>query len=298
MLVLTLALTRQHPHPPAAVVAMPNDNPALGSVLRAALGEVASLHDARFSPASGSAGMWRPSDFLSENTLGIYFTEPYDPKRIPVLFVHGIGGSPQDFRFLMAHFDRARYQLWFFHYPSGLRLHRLGEAMAKGLEILQQRHGFQECHIIAHSMGGLVSAGGIRELNRTGEANFITKFITISTPFGGHEAAELGIRHLSKPVPSWIDVAPGSAFLAGLKTAPLPHNTRYDLICGGTDGNDGVVTVASQLESHNRAKAASATRFAFGHEQILNEPAVLARVLECLQPGKTETPQTTLAMRN
>lgn len=298
LLVLTLALTRQHPHPPAAVVAMPKENPALGSVLRAALGEVASLNDARFSPTSGSAGLWRPSNFLSENTLGIYFTEPYDPKRIPLLFVHGIGGSPQDFRFLMAHFDSARYQLWFFHYPSGLRLHRLSEAMAKGLEILQQHHGFQECHIVAHSMGGLVAAGGIRLLNRTVETNFITNFITISTPFGGHEAAELGVRHLSKPVPAWIDVAPQSAFLTGLARNSLPEGTRYDLIYGATGPDDGVVTVASQLESHNRAKASSVTHFALGHEQILNEPAVLARVLECLQPRKTETPQTAFALRN
>lgn len=287
--VLTLALTRQHRRPPIAVTKMPKENPALGMALRASLGEVVPLKDPRFSKASGSDGMWRPSDFLSDNTLGVYFTEPYDPNRTPVLFVHGIGGSPRDFSYMMAHFDSARYQLWFFHYPSGLRLGRLSAAMAKGLEVLHQRHGFQEGYIVAHSMGGLVSADGIRAVGLAQETNFITKFVTISSPFGGHEAAKLALRHLDKPVPSWIDVAPQSEFLANLAHASLPAGTRYDLIYGEKGRDDGVVTVASQLEARNLAKASSVTSFPFGHEQILNEPVVVKRVLECLQVEAGQT---------
>ncbi|WP_156346379.1 hypothetical protein [Verrucomicrobium spinosum] len=43
----------------------------------------------------GGSGLWRPLGFLSGNTLGLYFTEPYDPGRIPVVFVYGIGGGPR-----------------------------------------------------------------------------------------------------------------------------------------------------------------------------------------------------------
>ncbi len=294
--VLTLALTRQHRQLPTAVVTMPKEDRKLGAALRASLGKVASLHDPRFSEANGSAGMWRPSDFLSDSALGIYFTEPYDPKRIPVLFVHGLGGSPRDFSSMMAHFDRARYQLWFFHYPSGMRLGRLSGALTKGLEVLQQRHGFRECHIVAHSMGGLVSAASIQSASCEAKTNFVTKFVTISSPFGGHEAAELAVRHLSRPVPAWIDVAPQSAFLAGLARTSLPEGTRYDLIYGAAGPDDGVVTVASQLESFNRAKASSVTCFAYSHEQILNEPAVVQHVLECLRKGDVESLPTTIAV--
>ena len=295
--VVTLALTRSHRQLPEAVTNLPVENRALGTALRASLGEVASPSDARFSKQKGSDGMWRPCDFLSENTLGIYFTESYDPDRIPVLFVHGIGGTPQDFSYMMENFDRTRFQLWFFQYPSAMRLNRLSGAMAKGLEILHTRLGFKECHIVAHSMGGLVSAGSLQELNRARATNFVTRFITISTPFGGHTAAALGVRHLSKPVPSWIDVAPHSTFLNELEHAPLPANTRYDLIYGATGKSDGVVSVASQLESHNRSKAASVTRFEFGHEQILNEPSVVNRILECLR-GQPPALPTSIALRD
>ena len=295
--VVTLTLARSHRQLPEAVINLPAENQTLGTALRASLGEVASPTDARFSKQKGSDGMWRPCDFLNENTLGIYFTESYDPDRIPVLFVHGIGGTSQDFSYMMERFERTRYQLWFFHYPSAMRLSRLSGAMAKGLEILHARLGFSECHIVAHSMGGLVSAGSLQELNKAQGTNFVTKFITISTPFGGHEAAALGVRHLSKPVPSWIDVAPHSTFLRELERATLPASTRYDLIYGATGKSDGVVSVASQLEARNRVKASSITRFEFGHDQILSEPTVVNRVLECLRDEQRKRVTTSIALR-
>jgi pimeloyl-ACP methyl ester carboxylesterase len=281
--VLPLKLAREHGQLPCAVLEPPKENKALGSVLRVSLGEVVALDNPRFGKNCGDAGMWRPLDFLSENSPGIYFTEPYDADRTPVLFVHGLGGSPREFAYMMQHFDRTRYQLWFYHYPSGLRLSRLACAMANGLEVLHQRYGFKECYVVAHSLGGLVSAGSIREPLAAQRTNFVTKLITISTPFGGHEAAQLGVRHLDKPVPSWIDVAPRSEFLRDLAYAPLPKGTRYDLIYGDRGRSDGVVSVASQLEPHNRDKASSVTSFPFRHEEILNQTAVVSRILECLQ---------------
>ena len=149
------------------------------------------LDDPRFNKKQGDDGMWRPLDFLNETSLGIYCTEPYDARKTPVLFVHGMGGSPREFAYMMRHFDHTRYQLWFYYYPSGLRLSRLGSAMANGLEILHQRYGFKECYVVAHSMGGLVSACGIREPQIARTSNFVTKLITIFIPFGGHAAPNL-----------------------------------------------------------------------------------------------------------
>ena len=85
------------------------------------------------------------------------------------------------------------------------------------------------------------------------------------------------------PVPSWIDVAPHSAFLNELTQAPMPRGTRYDLIYGNPGASAGVVSVASQLEPHNREKASSVTGFRLRHDEILNQTEVVSRVLECLQ---------------
>ena len=76
----------------------------------AGLGEIASLDDERFSLASGERGLWAPIDFMRDPGGGLFLLEEYDPKRLPVLFVHGIAGGASQFRELIAGLDRTRFQ--------------------------------------------------------------------------------------------------------------------------------------------------------------------------------------------
>jgi pimeloyl-ACP methyl ester carboxylesterase len=284
--VVRLTLTRAHGLAAGTVIQVPEENRELGGKLNLALGDVASLDEPRFAESKGGGGLWRPLDFLSGNTLGIYFTEPFDATRVPLVLVYGIGGSPQDWRFFIEGFDRSCHQIWFFHYPSGMRLDRVSGALATGLRLLRQRHGFDECHLVAHSMGGLVARAALTEaVARDGE-NFIPRFISISTPWGGHTAAESGVRHLKKPVPSWLDVAPNSAFLTRLYATPLPHGTQHHLIYGSIEKgpfwlrepNDGVVTVVSETDLRVRRATSSVRHLRHGHVEILNQPETLERV--------------------
>jgi pimeloyl-ACP methyl ester carboxylesterase len=285
-----LTFSRDHGIPPGTVIQVPKENNALGGKTSIALGEVASLDEKRFAPEGGGSGLWRPLDFLSGNTSGIYFTEAYDPKRIPVVFVYGIGGSPQDWRYFVDHFDRKRYQLWFFHYPSGMRLNRVSGALALGLRTLKGRFGYSKCYVVAHSMGGLVSRAALVTAVADEGENFIPKFVSISTPWGGHKAAEAGIRYLKKPVPSWLDVKPGSDFLVKLYATPLPRGTRHDLVYGSIEGgpfwmkekNDGVVTVESETDLRVVPSTSSLKHLAREHVEILNQPETLAWVQEAL----------------
>lgn len=59
-----------------------------------AIGEIARLDAPAFAPERATAGMWQPLEMARASGLGIYFLEPYDPSKIPVLFVHGLRGSP------------------------------------------------------------------------------------------------------------------------------------------------------------------------------------------------------------
>ena len=292
-----VTLTRDVGLPAGTVIQVPRENRALGGKLNLAIGEVTSLDAPRFAEKAGSGGLWRPLDFLSGNTLGLYFTEPYDPQRIPLVLVYGIGGSPQDWRYFIEHFDRSRHQLWFFHYPSGMRLDLVAETLAGGLRMLRQRHGFQRCDLVAHSMGGLVARAALtRVVAREGQ-NFIPRFVSISTPWGGHKAAESGIRHLKKPVPSWLDVAPNSPFLTHLYATPLPQGTTHDLIYGSVqkgpfwlkEPNDGVVTIASETDPRIEDSARSVRHLPFGHVPILNQPETLELVRAALLNGRAET---------
>jgi pimeloyl-ACP methyl ester carboxylesterase len=285
-----VALERDHPFPAGTVIQVPTENKTLGGRTNIVLGDVASLDDKHFAPDAGGSGLWRPLDFLGGNTTGIFFTEPYDARRIPVVFVYGIGGSPQDWRYFMEHFDRTRYQLWFFHYPSGMRLDRVSGVLALGLRTLKQRHGFPKCYVVAHSMGGLVSRSAICDAVAAEGVNFVPKFVSISTPWGGHKAAASGIRYLKKPVPSWLDVNPGSEFLQKLYATPLPKGTTHDLVYGSiedgpfwmTEKNDGVVTVESETDLRIKSATSSFKHLTREHVDILNQPETLQWVQQLL----------------
>ena len=98
-------------------------------------GDVISLADARFTQQNAESGLWRPFDFVQNSWAGIYFLEPYDAKKVPVLFVHGINGTPASFDYLIEHLDSTRFQPWVYYYPSGLHLagiaNHLDDTLAK-----------------------------------------------------------------------------------------------------------------------------------------------------------------------
>jgi pimeloyl-ACP methyl ester carboxylesterase len=274
---LPLTLTTNNDLPRGQNITLPRQNDELGGALSVSLGKIADLDQPQFSSAVGEMGMWQPYEFIQQHGLGIYFLEPYAPKKTPVVFVYGISGSPQDWRSLLEKLDRKKYQPWVFHYPSGLRLDKSANALASGLLLLKERHQFQRLDVVAHSMGGLVSRGAIQRLAALGGTNFIAHFVTIATPWEGHQAAALGVKHLDFPVPAWRDMTPGSDYLKDILASPLPRGTRHDLIFGYKSSgglglpeeNDGVVGVASELALPMQEEAASILGLHEDHTGIL-----------------------------
>lgn len=59
--------------------------------------------------------------------------------KIPVIFVHGINGSPREFAEIVKYLDRRLYRPWFFYYPSGNDLGQLSEDYSR-----------MEKHLIRH----------------------------------------------------------------------------------------------------------------------------------------------------
>jgi pimeloyl-ACP methyl ester carboxylesterase len=281
---LTLSLTNDLPK--NQTIALPRENPDLGESLPIALGEIADLDLPKFSSAAGEAGMWKPFEFMVHNGIGVYFLEPYTPKKKPVVFVYGISGSAQDWRKILDRIDRDKYQPWLFQYPSGLRLDKSANALSSALLLLKQYHKYETIDVVAHSMGGLVSRGAIQRAVSLAGTNFITHFVTISTPWGGHQAAELAVKHLNFPVPSWRDMAPNSDYLKEIISQPLPDGTRHDMLfsykssggIGLPDENDGVVAVPSQLLPEVQDVAASVLGIYADHMEILASPIALQRL--------------------
>lgn len=243
-----------------------------------AIGEIADLDNPRFAATRGDEGLWSPVQSAIQKGLGIYFLDAYDPAKTPVIFIHGAAGSPQDWRFAMEHLDKSRYQAWFFVYPSGIRLTNVADALNHGVENLHDRLGFKRLHVVAHSMGGLVSRDFVTRNVIDGGNRYIHTFITYSSPWGGHEAAAMGVKFAPEVVPSWRDMQKGSEFLDHLFDKRLKGLVKHHLFYSHhakrspilPPENDGTVSVASQTRKEARADAVEVLGFDETHVSILS----------------------------
>jgi pimeloyl-ACP methyl ester carboxylesterase len=257
----------------------------------ASIGEIASLDDERFSSTSGDRGLWLPIAFMQDPGGGLFLLEKYDPKRVPVLFVHGMAGAASQFRELIAGLDRERFQPWVVQYPSALRLELVADALRLGLDVLHDELGFTRLVVVAHSMGGLVARALLNDLDRARPGYRVELFATLATPWLGHEAAAVGVERSPVVIPAWRDLKPGSDFLTALFATALSEDLRWDLYFSFEGGrrrrglggaNDGVVTVASQLAPVAQEHARRVRGFPESHTSILSSPAVSAALNQAL----------------
>lgn len=293
---LDMVLRRDAATPLPVSIALPiGSEPGVDALPNPRLGEVVGLDDPRFSAAAAATGLWRPVDFLFDVGAGIYFLEPYDPHRIPVLFVHGALGEPNDFRTLIAQLDRQRFQPWVVYYPSAVRLEIIAAELDRWLQTLELTYGFDRLAVVAHSMGGLVARAYLGRDPNIGGTREPLLFVSISTPWQGHAGAAFGVDRAPVVAPSWYDVTPGSPFLSSLLHKPLPARVSFDLFFsygGGSrlqgEANDGVVTLASQLDPRAQDQARRVLGFDASHRGVLDSPLAalqLARALDAFAAG-------------
>lgn len=173
-------------------------------------------------------------------TTGLYMLQPYDPERIPLIFVHGLISTPRMWRNVINELEtdpvlRERYQCWVFSYPTGNPPLYSSLRFREELERIRQLHPDSRDYVlVGHSMGGLVSRTQVTTFDREAwdamgkvEANRffanvkkgslieraslfranprVARAIFICTPHRGSEMAigslgELAIRLISLPV--------------------------------------------------------------------------------------------------
>jgi pimeloyl-ACP methyl ester carboxylesterase len=228
-----------------------------------------------FRLSNGRQGLWQPLSFVKEKRGGVYLLEAYDPDKIPVLFIHGAGGTPQDWRYFISQLDRSKYQVWVYYYPTGLPIELSAGWLDNFVTELHRKYGFHRLAIAAHSMGGLVARRFIALNADSAGRAYSTLLATFSTPFGGVPAARLGLSLGAYAVPSWRDLTPESVFLRSLQSQALPATVRHYLFFGYREDasdfdSDGVISVASQREQHIAAAAARVQGFRTDHADIID----------------------------
>lgn len=258
---------------------------------KAAIGEVTPLDDPRFSAEYGPMGLWEPIRMIQEVGAGIYFLEPYDATKIPVLFVHGAKGYPQEWTYLVDQIDRTRFQPWVYHYPSGARLGSVSDWLIQAMTELHVKHKFKHFAIVAHSMGGLVTRPLVNQIAQHDVKDFLKLYVTLSTPWAGHSAARLGVNYSPAVIPSWLDIMPGSPYQETVLSVTLPDHIPHYLFFsfGGkasffaTGKDDGTVSLASQLDPRAQEAAVKIFGFNESHVNILSSPVVAAKVNQLLE---------------
>jgi pimeloyl-ACP methyl ester carboxylesterase len=122
----------------------------------------------------GLKGLFEVEDYLDR--LGIYMHQPYDPERVPVLFVHGLRSSPITWRdvlndLLADEEIRRRCQFWMFLYPTGLPFPTAAADLRRELTWVRDYYdpirtdpGPRDMLVIGHSMGGLISRGLVQDM--------------------------------------------------------------------------------------------------------------------------------------
>lgn len=168
----------------------------------------------------GIMGGFRAGDYMSRS--GLFFGQPYDPDRIPVVFVHGLISTPQMWLRVINQLNadpvlRARYQFWVIWYPTGNPLAYSALRFREELAKVQQTYpNHRPIMLIGHSLGGLVSQMQVTTIN--------------SATWAQTEG---------KPVAELLDhTPPGGLIHRALLFNANPHINRVIFICTPHRGSD------------------------------------------------------------
>jgi pimeloyl-ACP methyl ester carboxylesterase len=106
-------------------------------------------------------GLFKPEDF--ESKIRLARLQPYDPNKIPILCIHGLGDSQATWAPLIQTLRgdpvvRKNYQFWFFSYPTGYPYPLSAAALRKRMDAINAYYpNHRKVVVIGHSMGGMIA---------------------------------------------------------------------------------------------------------------------------------------------
>lgn len=156
-----------------------------------------------------------------------------------IVFIHGHRATAQSFNFLSGKLHGHKHIYLEYNSDNGF--------YANHRDMLQQLAGIKDIFLVAHSLGGIHALHLADELQSR-----ILGAVTISTPYGGSEAAEV-LAYMMPFNKVFQDIRP--------KGAPIVSSKRFEPPCIWTNivsikghspfmvaANDGVVTLASMRQ--------------------------------------------------
>jgi hypothetical protein len=105
--------------------------------------------------------LFKPEEFRDSTRLARL--QPYDPNKIPLLLVHGLGDSQATWAPMVEALRsdatiRKNYQIWFYSYPTGYPYPFTAAILREQMDAITARYpGHKKIVLIGHSMGGMIA---------------------------------------------------------------------------------------------------------------------------------------------
>jgi len=145
--------------------------------------------------------------------LGLFGLSAYDPKKIPVIFVHGLNSSPRIWRNMVNEIFanpalNERYQPLLFIYPTGMSVPGAAARLRKSLLAYRATSdptganpNLNQMIMIGHSMGGLLTQLQVIETGEELRKAFFVKPIAENTWLTAKERQEVEAALVLSPLP-------------------------------------------------------------------------------------------------
>jgi hypothetical protein len=129
-------------------------------------------------------GWWPVSPLQHSRKEDIAETPSTNLNRLPVLLVHGYGMNRACFTFLKTYLHTRGWDwVWAInHRPRSSPIPVFAKHLGRSIERLLEESGATQIDIVAHSMGGVITAYALQEY---GYARHVRKVITLGTPWAG-----------------------------------------------------------------------------------------------------------------
>lgn len=265
--------------------------------------EYPNLDDRIFRLKMRATGVLTPQKFVKEIGFWIFLTEPHDPGKIPVVFLHGHWTGPTAFKELAASIDREKYEPWFTYYPTGLEIKETVAMFRLNLARLANYYEQDKVVLVAYSMGGLIAKEALSITDDGIHMPDIPLLIGIANPWGGSIKTTTGAktsitaspdRQASYGPDSWKQLTEEADYIQNLFDTPFPDDLEFHIIygLGGDDEDipgpdDGTLTERSLARPEAVEQADSVTVFQdLSHKTIITDKQTIDLVNEKLSGAK------------
>lgn len=148
--------------------------------------------------------------------------EKIDPGKpdgyLPLIFVHGLGGSRGDFLLMSWYLWLAgRKRSYKIHFQKGQSIDDMAAALAMFIRDVKKATGEKQVEIIAHSLGGIIARLAISKHRL---ASSVKTLITLGTPHYGTYSARYANTKITR------DLRPNSDLIKRLNKKPWPKSIR------------------------------------------------------------------------